>query len=282
MTGRTEKIVLLGAKGMLGSDIYQLCTEDNIDVIPLDLPEFDITDRSQLQKAIENADLVINCAAYTNVEKAESESQLAFKVNAEAVGNLAELAQKRNIYVIHISTDFVFDGKKETPYLETDRTNPINAYGKSKLKGEMLLAEKHNFYSIIRVQWTYGKNGTNFITKLISLAGQKDRLKVVDDQLGSPTSTQEAARAIGKFITKKPKGIFHYAAAGFTSRYEMAKFVFEKLKLNTKIIPCKSSEFKTAAQRPLSSRFCCDKIQSLLDKPIELWQIPLERFLKTL
>jgi len=282
MTGRTERIVLLGAKGMLGSDIYRLCIEDNLNIIPFDLPEFDITDRNQLQKAIEKADLVINCAAYTNVEKAESESELAFKVNAEAVGNLAELARKNNTYVIHISTDFVFDGAKKTPYLETDLPNPINVYGKSKLEGETLLIKKHNNFVIIRVQWTYGKNGTNFISKLVSLAKQKNSLKVVDDQLGSPTSTQEAAEAILDFAVKKPQGLFHYAAAGFTSRYEMAKFVFEKLKLNTQVISCKSSEFKTAAQRPLNSRFCCDKIQSLLDKPIELWQKPLERFLKIL
>ena len=275
-----EKIVLLGAKGMLGSDVYSLFANDNITA--LDLPEFDITNKSLLEKALEDASVVINCAAYTDVEKAESQSDLAFKVNAEAVGNLAELAHRNNTYVIHISTDFVFDGKNNSPYLETDRTNPINAYGKTKLQGELLLAEKHNLYSIIRVQWTYGKNGNNFIAKLVSLAPQKNSLNVVDDQFGSPTWTLEAAKVIREFIKQKPQGLFHFAAAGSASRYEMAKFVFEKLKLNTEIVPCKSSEFKTAAQRPLNSRFCCDKIQSLLDKPIELWQKPLERFLKTL
>jgi dTDP-4-dehydrorhamnose reductase len=280
MIRSSEKIVLLGAKGMLGSEVSSLLADDNITA--LDLPEFDITNKSQLEKAIQDASIVINCAAYTDVEKSESQTDLAFKVNAEAVSNLGEIARRNNTYVIHISTDFVFDGKKDSPYIETDRTNPINAYGKSKLQGELLLAEKYNFYSIIRVQWTYGKNGNNFISKLVSLARQKDSLKVVDDQFGSPTWTQEVAKVICEFIAKKPQGLFHYAAAGFTSRYEIAKFVFEKLNLNTRIIPCKTSEFKTIAQRPLNSRFCCDKIQSLLDKPIELWQKPLERFLKTL
>ena len=182
----------------------------------------------------------------------------------------------------HISTDFVFDGKKESPYIETDRTNPINAYGKSKLEGELLLSQNHNFYSIIRVQWTYGKNGTNFIVKIISAAQKQNSLKIIDDQFGSPTWTGEVAKVICEFIAKKPQGLFHYAAAGFTSRYEMAKFVFEKLNINTKLVPCKSSEFKTAATRPLNSRFCCDKIKPLLDKPIELWQKSIERFLKTL
>ena len=280
MIRSSEKIVLLGAKGMLGSEVSSLLANDNI--IALDLPEFDITNKNQLEKAIQGAGIVINCAAYTDVEKSESQTDLAFKVNAEAVGNLAEFAHRNNIYVIHISTDFVFDGAKDSPYTETDRTNPINVYGKSKLQGELLLAEKYNFYSIIRVQWTYGKNGNNFIAKLISLSRQKSSLKVVDDQFGSPTWTQEVAKVICEFITKKPQGLFHYAAAGFASRYEMAKFVFEKLNISTELVPCKSSEFKTAAQRPLNSRFCCDKIQSLLDKPIELWQKPLERFLKIL
>ncbi len=275
-----DRIVLLGARGMLGSEVHNLCAKDS--VTPFDLPEFDITDKSQLEKAIQNANVVINCAAYTDVEKAESQYDLALKVNAQAVGNLAQIARKKNIYVIHTSTDFVFDGRKETPYLETDRTNPINAYGKSKLEGEILLAKNHNYCSIIRVEWTYGKNGNNFITKLISLSRRKDSLKVVDDQFGSPTWTQEAAKVIREFVAKKPQGVFHYAAAGFASRYDVAKFAFEKLKINTPIIPCKSSQFQTAAARPASSRFCCDKIQSLLDKPIELWQKPLERFLKTL
>lgn len=280
MIRSSEKIVLLGAKGMLGSEVSSLLANDNI--IALDLPEFDITNKNQLEKVIQGAGIIINCAAYTDVEKSESQTDLAFKVNAEAVGNLGEIARRNNTYVIHIGTDFVFDGKKDSPYIETDPTNPINAYGNSKLQGELLLAEKHNNYSIIRVQWTYGKNGNNFISKLVSLARQKDSLKVVDDQLGSPTWTCEAAKVICEFIAKKPQGLFHFAAAGFASRYEMAKFVFEKLNISTELVPCKSSEFKTAATRPLNSRFCCDKIQSLLDKPIELWQKPLERFLKTL
>jgi dTDP-4-dehydrorhamnose reductase len=251
MIKSSEKIVLLGARGMLGSEVYSLFTDKNITA--LDLPEFDITNKSLLEKTIEGANIVINCAAYTDVEKAESQADLAFKVNAEAVGNLAELAGRNNAYVIHISTDFVFDGKKNTPYLETDPANPINAYGKSKLQGELLLTQKHNLFSIIRVQWTYGKSGNNFIAKLVSLSRQKNSLKVVDDQLGSPTWTLEAAKAIREFIVKKPQGLFHFAAAGSASRYEMAKFVFEKLKLNTEIVPCISSEFKTAAQRPLNS-----------------------------
>jgi dTDP-4-dehydrorhamnose reductase len=275
-----NKIVLLGARGMFGFDVYPLFAEGNITA--LDLPEFDITDKNQLTKVMSDCDVVINCAAFTDVEKAESQSALAYKVNAEAVGNLAQIANKKNIYVIHISTDFVFDGKKAGYYAETDIVNPINVYGQSKLQGERLLSQNHNLYSIIRAQWTYGENGNNFITKLISLSKQRSSLKVVDDQFGSPTSTKEAAKAIREFVLKKPQGIFHYAAAGRASRYEIAKFVFEKLKINTELIPCQTSEFQTAAQRPLNSSFCCDKIQTLLAEPISAWQKPLESFLETI
>lgn len=275
-----DRIVLLGARGMLGSEVLSICADLNI--TPLDLPQFDITNTNQLEKAVSKANVVINCAAYTNVEKSESQYDLALKINGFAIGNLAQIANKKNIYVIHISTDFVFDGKKESPYVETDKTNPINAYGKSKLEGEILLAKNHNNYSIIRVQWTYGKNGNNFISKIISNSKQKSCIRMVDDQFGSPTWTLEAAKVIRQFIVKKPLGIYHYAAAGFASRYEVAKFVFEKQKIKTQLLPCKTSEFPSAAERPANSRFCCDKIQTLLDKPIELWQKPLERFLKTL
>ncbi|MEN6386589.1 MAG: dTDP-4-dehydrorhamnose reductase [Phycisphaerales bacterium] len=274
-----KKIILLGAKGMLGTEVRNLCNEN---LIALDLPEFDISNKDQLANAIDGADIVINCAAFTDVEKAESQYDLAHKINAQAVENLGQLAAEKNIYVIHISTDFVFDGKKDSPYEETDVPKPINAYGKSKLEGEILLMENHQNCSIIRVQWTYGKNGNNFISKLISFSKQKDSLKVVDDQFGSPTWTKEAAAVILEFAEKKHKGLFHYAAAGYASRYEVAKFAFEKLKLKTELIPCKSSEFKSAAARPASSRFCCDKIQALLDKPIEMWQNPLQKFLETI
>ena len=275
-----DKIVLLGSGGMLGAEVAELFCDS--DIRALDLPEFDIASENQLSDALADCNVVINCAAFTDVEKAESRQETAFKVNAQAVGNLAKIASKKKIYVIHISTDFVFDGKKVGCYVETDPTNPINVYGKSKLEGERLLAEYHNLYSIIRAQWTYGKNGNNFISKLISLSKQRDSLKVVDDQFGSPTSTKEAAKVIREFVFKKPVGLFHYAAGGRASRYEIAKFAFEKLKIKTELIPCKTSESKTAAQRPLNSSFCCDKMQAVLAEPIENWQRPLEKFLETI
>jgi dTDP-4-dehydrorhamnose reductase len=274
-----NKIVLLGGRGMLGTEVMELFSDADIKVF--DLPDFDITNENQLSSVLTDCDIVINCSAFTDVEKAESQQDMAFKVNAKAVGSLAKIAHQKNIYVIHISTDFVFDGNKAGTYAETDLPKPINVYGQSKLHGEKLLAQYHNFYSIIRLQWTYGKNGNNFISKLISLSKQKSILKVVNDQFGSPTSTKETAKVIKEFVAKKPSGLFHYAAAGRASRYDIAKFAFEKLKIKTELVACKTSEFKTAAQRPLNSCFCCDKMQAVLAKPIEYWQKPLERFLET-
>ena len=277
-----ERVVVLGGRGMLGTDLAVALQQKNVTPIVFDLPQFDITNKQQLEKAIERAQVIINCAAYTNVEKAESEPDLAYKVNAEAVGNLGSAAKKTGAWVLHISTDFVFDGKSDTPYVETDQPNPINTYGKSKLAGEQLLLESGCKNCIMRLEWTYGMAGNNFVTKLISSARQGKKLKVVDDQIGSPTATTQVAEAIYKILTLKPEGIFHFANAGFVSRYEMAKFIFEKFKIDADLDSCKSSDYKTAAQRPLNSRFNCDKIKALLGEDIEHWQIPLERFLEQL
>lgn len=265
---------------MLGTDIVGLCQEKGMQVKSLDLPEFDITDIAQLTEAVKGSEIVVNCAAYTNVERAESEPEIANKVNAEAVGRLGEVAKAAGAAVLHISTDFVFDGQSERPYVETDPMNPISAYGRSKAEGEKLLTETVGRFCIVRAQWTYGINGNNFVKKLIELAKAGKSLRVVDDQMGSPTATVEAASAICKLLEDVPQGVFHFAAAGYVSRYDMAKFMFEKLGMNVELSSCKSSEYATAAARPLNSCFDCSKIESLLDEPIKPWQEPLEHFLE--
>lgn len=168
------------------------------------------------------------------------------------------------------------------PYTETDTTGPINEYGCSKLAGERLLQESGCRNSIVRIEWTYGKNGSNFVTKIIEASHKHDQLKVIDDQIGSPTATTQAAEAILSIVHKKPEGLFHFADDGFISRFELAEFIFKKLDINIELVPCKTSEYKTAAKRPLNSRFDCTKIKSLLDKPIETWQTALEKFLRKL
>jgi len=282
MVTEDTKIAILGGRGMLGSDLTSICESQGFRVEVFDLPEFDITDPRQLQEALNAAQMIVNCAAYTNVDGAESQAELAYQVNAEAVGRLGAIARDAGKWVLHISTDFVFDGRSNRPYVETDPPNPVNTYGKSKLAGEQLLAQSGCGHCIVRVEWTYGSAGNNFVTKLIRRAKSHDALKVVDDQIGSPTATTEVAKAICELLRKRPEGIFHFASAGYVSRYEMARFILDKLSMDVDLLPCKTSEFPSAAARPLNSRFDCSKIASLLREPIELWQAPLEDFLRQL
>jgi dTDP-4-dehydrorhamnose reductase len=282
MAVENTRIAILGGRGMLGSDLVSACEQQGLEPIVYDLPEFDITDTDHLKQAVAAADIVVNCAAYTNVDGAESQAELAYRVNAEAVGRLGTFVHEAGKWILHISTDFVFDGCSDKPYVETDHPNPINTYGKTKLAGETLLAQSGCKYCIVRVEWTYGLAGDNFITKLIQRGKSQNTLKVVDDQIGSPTATTEAAKIICKLLRKKPEGIYHFASVGYISRYGMAGFILDKLSMDVNLMPCKTSDFSSPAIRPLNSRFNCSKIRALVDEPIKPWQAPLELFLRKL
>jgi len=280
MSGR--RVTILGARGMLGTDVARLCRQHGYDLKLLDVPEFDITDYSQLKAAVGDGELVVNCAAYTNVDRAEDERQRVYQVNAAAVGQLGQIARARDAWVLHISTDFVFDGKQDRPYRETDQPNPINHYGRTKLAGEWLLAESGARWCVLRIQWTYGRVGENFITKIMHRADSAPVLRVVDDQIGSPTATTEVAKVICALLDRQPEGVFHFASDGYASRFEVAKFVFDRTKKNVTVVPCSSDELTARARRPLNSRFDCAKLKALLQSSFEPWQRPLERFLEQL
>jgi dTDP-4-dehydrorhamnose reductase len=282
MVDEALKVAVLGGRGMLGTDLVSVCRQQGFDPIVLDLPEFDITNVDNMHQAVAEADVIINCAAYTNVDGAEDQEELAYKINAEAVGQLGAVARDAGKWILQISTDFVFDGNGDRPYFESDRPNPINMYGKTKLAGEQLLAGGGCEHCIVRVQWTYGSAGNNFVTKLIKRAKSQNVLKVVDDQTGSPTATLEAAKVICELLRKKPQGIYHFASAGYVSRFGMAEFILDKLSMDVDLLPCKTSDFPSPARRPLNSRFDCSKILNLLDEPIKPWQAPLELFLRKL
>ena len=284
MTKKAGQIVLLGGRGMLGTDLERTLQQAGFGVEVFDLPDFDITDAGQLRTAVGRSDVIINCAAYTNVDGAESQAESAYDVNAAAVGRLGESAKGNDSYVVHISTDFVFDGRRSGPYVEHDAPNPLGVYGRTKYQGEQLLAAGGCRHCIIRVQWTYGAAGNNFVTKMIELSKTRKQLKVIDDQIGSPTATTEVAGAVCELLNrdKPPEGLYHFAAAGQVSRYDQARFIFEKLGVDIDIKPCKTSDYASAAERPLNSRFNCEKIQRLLSEPIRDWQGPLEEFLERL
>jgi dTDP-4-dehydrorhamnose reductase len=275
-------VAILGGRGMLGSDLAVACTRCGFDVQARDLPEFDILNSRQVREAIAAADAVIDCAAYTNVDGAESQRELAHRVNGEAVGQLGRLAAERGKWVLHFSTDFVFDGELDRPYVETDSPNPINEYGRSKMAGERLLEQSGCSYCIVRLEWTYGTHGNNFVTKIVERARASGQLKVVNDQIGSPTATTEVAAAVCGLLERRVEGLFHFANSGYASRFDVAKFITERLSLDTEVLPCRSSDYQSPARRPLNSRFDCTKIQALLGEPIKPWQEPLASFLRRL
>jgi len=277
-----DRVILLGARGMLGTDLAAACIQAGHDVAAFDLPELDITQREPVRRAIQGADVVINCAAYTNVDRAESEPDLASRVNAEAVGQLGELARRAGAWVVHVSTDFVFDGRLDRPYHEQDVPNPISAYGRSKWEGEQRLEQSGCPCCIVRVEWTYGLHGKNFVTKLLERARTGGELRVVDDQTGAPTATTEVARALCSLLKHRPEGLYHFASSGYVTRFGVAEFIAERLSLPNKRVPCKTLDFPAPAARPLNSRFDCRKIEPYLDAPPAPWQVPLERFLEQL
>ena len=240
---RLTHITLLGGKGMLGTDLAAIAARRGYTVTTLDLPTFDITRAEHLAEAAAEGGVIINCAAYTNVEKAEAEPELANKVNAEAVGLIGAIAGKAGVPVLHISTDFVFDGTLDRPYVETDMPNPLSVYGLSKWKGEQALAASGCRHCIVRVEWTYGRHGVNFIQKLFDAARAGKPLRVVDDQVGTPTATTTVSEAIFDLLDKGvSEGVFHLAAGGYASRYGMAQFMFDTLKMPVDLNPCKTCD----------------------------------------
>jgi dTDP-4-dehydrorhamnose reductase len=274
-----ETVAILGGRGMLGRDLAAACAGGGFEVRVYDLPEFDLSNVEQVREAVGAADAVVNCAAFTNVDGAESQKELAHRVNGEAVGQLGRLAAGGGKWVLHFSTDFVFDGALDRPYRETDTPNPINEYGRSKLAGERLLQQNGCSHCIVRLEWTYGAHGNNFVTKIIERARTTGQLRVVGDQIGSPTATTEVAHVACRLLERRVEGLFHFANSGYASRFEVAKFIVERLSLNAQVSPCRSSDYPSPARRPLNSRFDCSKIQALLGEPIRPWQEPLADFL---
>ena len=273
---------MLGGRGMLGTDVAcELRTRGLVPVV-YDLPELDIRRTDDVGQALDEVAAVVNCAAYTDVNGAESHTDLAREVNADAVGALGRQAAARGVYAIHISTDFVFDGHATRPYREDDRPNPLNAYGSTKLAGEQAFLAAGCQGALVRVEWTYGQAGSTFVHKVIERARQSAQVRMVDDQFGSPTWTRDVAAALADLLARRTTGLFHYAAAGYASRFEIAAFILEGLGLSRELIRCRTADFVSPAERPLNSRFDCRKIDSVLSTPRPAWQTSLRKFLTLL
>lgn len=248
-----KKVLITGANGMLGQDLATVLERNNFSVIKTDVDNMDITNISSVESFINDSlpNFVVHCAAYTNVDKAEEDRDTAFLINHKGSENLAIVTGKLNIPIIAISTDYVFEGNKGTPYIPSDKTNPQGVYGASKLAGELAVIENNPKHFICRTSWLYGKNGKNFVDTMIELSAKMPQLKVVDDQKGCPTWTIDFATAIVKIIDENMSyGIYHTCGAGETTWYGFTKEIFRLKNIATEVSPCTSDEFPRPAKRP--------------------------------
>ncbi|AUC82956.1 dTDP-4-dehydrorhamnose reductase [Lacinutrix sp. Bg11-31] len=281
------KVLVTGANGQLAQTIKVLysANKENVQFVFVNKNELDITNYKEVSNffSINNYDYCINCAAYTNVEQAEEFIELVFKINAEAVKNLALLCKKHRTVLIHISTDYVFDGKEETPYLETDLTNPINQYGKSKLKGEQCISNSLKEHFIIRTSWLYSNYGKNFVKTIANKIKENSELKITIAETGTPTSCIDLSSFLYYLITTKSNkyGIYHFSNEGITTWYgfavEIAKH-FNSFDLK-KIVPVEG--FITKARRPKYSVMSKDKILLNFKLSPNNWKDALSRVLET-
>ena len=273
----SDKILITGAKGQLGTELAKLLP----DAVLTDVAELDITNFSEVQNFVKENKIgtIINCAAYTAVDKAEDDVEQATKINVIGPENLAKTGCK----VIHVSTDYVFDGLGHKPYTPIDETNPISVYGKTKRAGELAVLENASSAIIIRTAWLYSPYGNNFVKTMQRLGAEKESLNVVADQVGSPTYAADLAKAITEIIPQikeEQKGVYHFTNEGVCSWYDFAKKIMELSQLNCTVNPIPSSAYPTKATRPFYSVLSKETIKNDFGIKIAHWENGLKRCLK--
>ncbi len=282
----SSKVLVTGANGQLGSELKFLVSNNNFTGVKFyftDKDELDITKIEQIRAFVDDnqIDTIINCAAYTAVDKAEDEKEIAYKINRDGVKNLATVAKEKGIKLIHISTDYVFDGKSHTPLKEEDLVNPQGVYAKSKRAGEEELIKINPKGSmIIRTSWVYNADGKNFVNSMLKLAKQNDKLRVVCDQIGTPTYARDLARAILRIISSNLDNqnveIYHYSNEGNCSWYDFAQAIFEIANIDCKVEPIGTKDYPTKAKRPQYSVLNKDKIKKRFNLEIPYWRDSLK------
>ncbi len=279
------KVLITGAGGMLATAL-ELVLKKQFVVIPLTEKQLDITDKEMFLKIINSIkpNVIINTAANTLADNCEENRETAMLVNGIAVGYVAQAAKMVQARLIHISTDYVFDGVKKSPYTENDKPNPISVYGLSKLKGEQELIRFTDNYLIIRTQWLFGENGKNFADTIIRLARQKNILKIVDDQYGCPTYTKDLAIMIKWFIENENiKGeVFNFSNEGTVSRYGFAREILKLAGISTKLMPVNTSAYPVLAKRPHNSALDKAKIKKITNMYVRPWYNALFEYIKML
>ena len=287
------RILVTGKNGQLGKSIQKLINIEAETKYDSNSNKFIFAGREELDFSNENNvaryfednvfDIIINCAAYTAVDKAEEEQDLANQVNHLAVKQLAQITKKQQAKLVHISTDYVFDGENDKPYIETDETNPINVYGRTKLAGEKALKEiMPTNVVIIRTSWVYSEYGNNFVKTILRLGKERDELSVVSDQIGSPTYETDLANTILKIIKNKEfresdqmTQIYHYSNEGETSWYEFAKEILKSAKVDCKVNPINTQQYPMPAKRPRNTLMNKDKIVEVFNIKLSNWKSSL-------
>ena len=290
---QSMKILVIGGNGQLGWELCGKGSPQGFDIVSLDIPGFDITDCRAVKKAVcrSGASLVINAAAYTAVDQAESEPELAFAVNHNGPLHLASTCSEIKIPLIHISTDYVFDGAKSEPYLETDTVSPLGVYGKSKAVGEAAVMDRLSEHIIIRTSWLYGVHGNNFVKTMLRLGREKEELRVVADQYGCPTYAADLAGvilSIARQIDKRHNikwGTYHYCGSGVTSWHGFAEKIFDLAgKYDSfavkKIYPIATTSYPTPARRPVNSVLDCSLVNRNFGISPPPWHKSLDAMLR--
>ncbi len=285
MANLTRDLILLtGSSGQLSQEFLDMKVTGNIPNFDFAAPcekEFDITDFNQVEALVTKLkpQIILNCAAYNNVDAAETDEVTAFKVNTEAVANLARICKKHNIFLVHYSSDYVFDGKKGTLYTEEDAPNPINKYGGSKLKGEEAIMQELKDFLIFRLSWVIGKGKQNFLYKLSEWAKSNPELKISADEISVPTFTQDIVNVTLLALNKRITGLYHLTNSGHCSRYELASYFIKKAGLNNSLVAVPKSTFALPAARPAFSAMSNAKISTKLGINIVKWESGVDRYL---
>ena len=274
------KITIVGANGMLGTDLARAVQASDFDVVGLDLPVLDITDPKSVERNLPRSDWVVNCAAYTRVDDAETHREEAFAVNGAGAGNVARVCKDRGMRLAQMSTDYVFDGLKQDPYGEEDAVNPLSVYGASKLVGEQAVKAAGGHYLIIRTQSLFGVKGANFVRSIVQRAlKSSEPLRVVKDQVSSPTYTRHLAAAIVRLIMLGKSGVVHVVAGGACSWADFAKAIVARVKPEAVVRPITAAELARPAPRPANSVMDTSRYRTWTGQTMPTWQQGLDEYL---
>ncbi len=278
------KVLVTGSNGQLGYDVVKELQKQNIECYGATRKEFDLVDFEATKNFIINymPDVVIHCAAYTVVDKAEDEQGLCYLVNASATENIAEICKKINAKMLYISTDYVFDGTKDGFYEVDDEPNPINVYGKTKLMGEQAVQRILDKYFIVRISWVFGEHGNNFVKTMRQLGKERKEINVVADQYGSPTYTADLAPLLVEMIQTDKYGIYHATNEGLCTWAEFAEEIFKIVDMDVKVNHITTAEYPTKAKRPLNSRLSKNSLIMNNFNKLPLWQKSLKIFVDKL